>query len=316
MERQKKNLILLGITGFVFLLAFLANDPFLLFETSYEKSSPIISGNTDRVKKITVEDGTNKRIFTRTTDGWSAEFPGHAPGVLRADSAKIESGLKNLFEARRYQEVSSNKEKQSDYEVRDSDFSLVLEGENGAKIARIVLGKYAAQSSGSFVRLASDSSVYAVKGFLRNDWNQEFDQYRDRSILRVIKENIREIKVSGKSAFSLKGDDKGVFSLEPTRATDKARAETYLNDLTDLKGVGFYKEATLPPKFGTITLTLSSNVTKTVEFFGPTKNNEMVAQSSDAPQGLTLAKNKVEALFPRLEDLVDKGKLPNLAPPQ
>lgn len=315
MELRKKNIILAGITGVIFVLAFVVNDPFLLFEKSYEKSKPMISGRAERVKKITVVNGDEKRIFTRTTEGWSVELVGSPLGVQRADNSKIETGLNNLFEARRYQDVSSNKEKYAEYEVRDTDFQLLLEGENGNKIAQAILGKFSDSSGASFMRLADEDSVYAVKGFLKGDWNQEFDLYRDRTILRVARENIREIKVSGKSTFALKSDDKGNFTLEPARATDKNRVNTYLGDLTELTGVKFHKDA-LPAAYGKISVLLSSNVTKEVEFFGPTKDNEMIAKSTDMPYPLTVAKSKAEALFPKLDDLLEKTPLPNLATPK
>jgi hypothetical protein len=315
MPIQKKNTILAIATGAVFLLAFLVNDPFLIFEKSYEKSKPVIAGRPERVKKITVMDGAQKRIFTRSTEGWSAELAGSPLGVQRAESQKIDTGLNNLFEARRYQEVSSNKDKQADYEVRDTDFQLLLEGENGEKIAQVVLGKFSGAGNASFIRVADETSVYAVKGFLRGDWNQEFDLYRDRTVLRVARENVREIRVSGKSNFALKGDDKGNFALEPARATDKTRVNTYLADLTELTGVKFYKEP-MPAAHGRIRVVLSSNVTKEVEFFGPTKDQEFVAKSTDMPFPVTIARSKVEALFPKLDDLLEKAPLPNLSAPK
>lgn len=315
MPIQKKNTILAIATGAVFLLAFLVNDPFLIFEKSYEKSKPVIGGRAERVKKITVVDGAQKRIFTRSTEGWSAELASSPLGVQRADSQKIDTGLNNLFEARRYQEVSSNKEKQADYEVRDTDFQLLLEGENGDKIAQVILGKFSGAGSASFIRLADDTSVYAVKGFLKGDWNQDFDLFRDRTVLRVARENVREIRTSGKSSFALKGDEKGNFTLDPARATDKTRVSTYLGDLAELTGVKFYKDA-LPAPYGKISVVLSANITKTLEFFGPTKDQEFVGKSSDMPYPVSLPRSKVEALFPKLDDLLEKAPIPSLGAPK
>jgi len=313
MPREKKNTILAAVVGVTFILGFLVNDPFLLFESSYEKSKPLLKGRSERVKKVTTIDGANKRVFTRTTEGWSAEQPG-AAGVLRADTGKIETGLKNIFEARRYQEVSSNKDKQADYEVRDQDFQLILEGDNGEKIAHAYLGKFSGSGNASFIRLADENAVFAVKGFLKGDWNQEFDLYRDHSILRIAKENIKEIQVSGKQSFNLKADEKGVLTLDPARATDKARIGTYTADLSDLAGVKFFKEAKLPDSYGKIKVSLSAGIVKEIEFFGPTKDQEFIAKSTDTAEPLTISKSKVEALFPRIEDLVDKAGMPNLMP--
>jgi len=314
MNTEKKNTILAAVVGGIFLLGFLVNDPFLLFESSYEKSKPLIGGKADNVKKITLKDATGMKVFTRTTDGWSFEIPGSPMGMQRADVAKIEAGLKNIFEARKYQEVSSNKDKQADYEVRDQDFQILLEGENGQKIANAVLGKFSGSGNASFIRLADDSSVYAVKGFLRGDWNQDVDQYRDRSVLRIAKENIREIQVTGAQTFKLRSDEKGVLMLDPMKATDKARVTTYTSDLADLSGMKFFKEAALPPKYGKILVTLGGNITKEIEFFGPTKDQEFVARSTDAASPIVLNRAKVDALFPRVEDLADKAGMPALMP--
>lgn len=313
MPREKKNTILAALVGVTFILGFLVNDPFLLFESSYEKSKPLLKGRADRVKKVTTIDAVNKRVFTRTTDGWSLE-QGAGGGVQRADTGKVETGLKNIFEARRYQEVSSNKEKQGEYEVRDQDFQIVLEGENGEKIAQAYLGKFSGSGNASFIRLADESGVFAVKGFLKGDWNQEFDQYRDHAILRIAKENIKEIQVSGKQTFALRADDKGTLMLEPARATDKSRALTYAADISDLTGNKFFKDTKLPESYGKIKISLNAGIVKEVEFFGPTKEQEFVAKSTDTPQPLMIAKSKVDALFPRIEDLVDKAGMPNLMP--
>lgn len=314
MNTEKKNTILAGVVGAVFLLAFLINDPFLLFESSYEKSKPLISGRADNVKKVILQDASGKKIFTRSTEGWNLEIPGNPMGIQRADANKVETGLKNLFEARRYQEVSSNKEKQGDYEVREQDFQIVLEGENGAKIAQAALGKFSGTGNASFVRLADESSVYAVKGFLRGDWNQDIDQYRDRGLLRIAKENIREVQASGPQNFKLRMDEKGVLTLDPPRATDKARITTYTSDLADLQGNRFFKETVLPPKYGKLQIVLGANITKEVEFFGPTKDKEFVARSTDAANPVVLNQAKVDALFPRIEDLVDKTGMAPLVP--
>ncbi|HRP69533.1 MAG TPA: DUF4340 domain-containing protein [Turneriella sp.] len=316
MERQKKNLILAATLGVIFILGFLINDPFLIFETSYEKSKPVIASRLERVKKITVLDGTSKRTFTRTTDGWALDNAA-GTGVLRADSEKIESGLKNLFEARRYQEVSSNKEKQGEYEVRDNDFQIQLDGERSEKIAHAYLGKYSPSGSSSFIRLAGENAVYAVKGFLKGDWNQDIDQYRDHSILKIAKENIKRIEVSGKNSFALKASDTGELVLDPPRATDKARVSTYASEISEFNGQKFFREPKLPPSYGKIKITLSAGITKEIEFFGPIANQEFVVKSTDMNEPLTTAKSKVDNLFPRLEDLVDKAGAPQLVvPPQ
>jgi len=313
MQREKKNIILAAIVGVTFILAFLVNDPFLLFESSYEKSKPLFKSRAERVKKVTTTDGMQRRIFTRTTDGWSLEGTA-ITGVQKADASKIDTGLKNLFEARKYQEVSANKEKQGEYEVRDTDFQIMLEGENGDKIAQAFLGKFSGSGNASFIRLSDETAVYAVKGFLRGDWNQEVDMYRDRTILKIAKENITEIYVTGKQLFTLKSDPKGVLTLDPARATDKARVATFTSDLTDLTGVKFWKEAALPPAYGKIKVVLSAGIAKEIEFFGPNKDQEFVVRSTDAAQPLTAAKSKVESLFPRVEDLVDKVGTPAIGP--
>ncbi|MBS0617049.1 MAG: DUF4340 domain-containing protein [Spirochaetes bacterium] len=313
MQREKKNIILAAVVGVTFILAFLVNDPFLFFESNYEKSKPLFKGRAERVKKVTTTDGMQRRIFTRSTDGWSLEGTA-ITGVQKADASKVDTGLKNVFEARKYQEVSSNKDKQGEYEVRDTDFQIVLEGENGEKIAQAFLGKFSGSGNASFIRLSDDTAVYAVKGFLRGDWNQEVDMYRDRTILKIAKENITEIYVTGKQQFTLKSDPKGVLTLDPVRATDKARVSTFTSDLTDLTGVKFWKETVLPPAYGKIKIVLSAGIAKEIEVFGPTKEQEFVVRSTDAAQPLTAAKSKIESLFLRLEDLVDKVGTPTIAP--
>jgi len=310
MEIRKKNLILSATTLGVFILAFLANDPFLLFENSYEKSSLLIDSKPDRVKKITVSEAGSVKIFTRTSDGWTIERSTQS-GSLRADASKIDTQLKNLFDARRYQEVTASKEKFPEYEVRDSDLKLEMVGDSGSPIAQVILGKNASTGNNSFARLTNEEKVYSVKGLLRGDWNQDFNAYRDRAVLKLVKDNIKSIQASGSKVYSIKLDEKGKWIVEPSRAADAARINALLSEFGDLTGTRFIEVKPALPSFGKIIVGLGSNINKEIEFWGPTKEQEFIVRSSDNPAFLVLSKTKVDALFVRIEDLVEKNPAPN-----
>ena len=306
MEIRKKNLILSAITAGLFILAFLINDPFLIFESSYEKSSLLIDSKPERVKKITVHEVIGVKVFTRTSDGWSIERASQS-GSFRADAEKLEAQLKNLFEARRYQEVTTSKEKFPEYEVKDNDLKLELTGESGAAIGQIILGKNASSGNSSFARLATEEKVYSVKGFLRGDWNQDFNAYRDRTILKLVKDNIKSVQASGNKSYSIKLDEKGKWIVEPSRAGDAARINALLNEFNDFSGTRFIDVKPAVPVYGKLVIGLGSNINKEIEFFGPTKEQEFIVRSSDNPALLAVSKTKVEAFFIRIEDLIEKN---------
>lgn len=308
---KNKNVILLTAVVVTFLAGFILNDPLLLFEQSYAKSPLLLTGfKEEDVRQITVVDKNERRVFKRTSDGWLLVYQNNQ---YNADSKKIQENLKRLLEIRRYQRVSANKEKFADFEVQDEQFHVILEGENSRQLARIQLGKTASGYTSTLVRLYGEDSVFSAKGSLRNDWNQELDSYREKSLLRLAKPNIKEVVVSGKKSFKLvdSGTEAG-WQLSYNKKdlpADKSKVDNFLSQLADLKGYRFYNNPP-PPLAYKVLLILQGNLNKELEIYGPLKEGEYVAKSSDNPFLLTISKYQVENYFGRPEEFEQKS-LPN-----
>ena len=142
-----------------------------------------------------------------------------------------------------------------DYNVDDSLGTRVklLSGEK--TLLDIVVGKFSynqmSRSGISYVRLYDDEDVYAVDGFLPMTVNQQFNEWRNKNILKGNKSDWNKISFSyPDSSFVLKMEDgrwtakvqwtfERAGGLEDSIATDSAKIEQYLNELSSLSNSSF-----------------------------------------------------------------------------
>ncbi|MCS6984222.1 MAG: DUF4340 domain-containing protein [Leptospiraceae bacterium] len=304
---RNRNIVLLLVVVVLFIIGFLVNDPFLLFEQSYGRSPLLLKDVAEEdVRRIVVINKDERRVFTRTSSGWLLEYGGNN---YNADSKKIAENLKKLLDIRRYQKVSSSKDKFQELEVADDNFHIILEGENSKVLARLQLGKAASNYTSTLVRRFGEDDVYSAKGSLRSDWNQEVDAYREKTLLLVARPNIKEVVISGKSSFKLAQLGETGWQLSYGKKdvpADKNRVESFLNQLSELKGYRFYKEKS-PPLAYKVVLQLQGNLTKELSIYGPLKEGEYVASSTDNPFLLTISKYQVENYLTKPEEFEQKN---------
>jgi hypothetical protein len=91
----------------------------------------------------------------------------------------------------------------------------------------------------SFVRLSNDKKVYGVDGFLSLSFSGKFNDYRDKSFLKLKKEDITKIsfKLPPDSSFVLSKKDSVWYAKD--HVTDSLAVANYLNGLRYLNGQNF-----------------------------------------------------------------------------
>ncbi len=308
---RNRNVILLMAVIVTFVIGFLTNDPFLWFEASYARSKPLVKNvSLEDVRRFTVVvNDSDRRVFSRTSSGWLLQ---QAERNYTADAKKINEALKKLLDIRRYQQITSSKEKHAEFEVADNNFHVILEGENQKELARIYLGKIGSAYNSTMVRLHGEDAVYAAQGTVRNDWNQNIDSYRDKSLLQVAKPNIKEVTVTGKNQFKLTLNEVSgwqLFHKGKETAADKNRVDSFLSQMADLKGSRFFNDKA-PSLAYKVLLTLQGNLTKELEIFGPLKEGDYIARSTDNDALMHLPKYQIDNFFGKPEDFEQKASLP------
>jgi hypothetical protein len=91
----------------------------------------------------------------------------------------------------------------------------------------------------SYVRLAGDKNVYGVEGFLSLTFSGKFNDYRDKSFIKLNKENVVKISFAfpSDSSFILTRKDSVWFA--GNQAADSLAVAEYLNSLSYLNGNDF-----------------------------------------------------------------------------
>jgi hypothetical protein len=157
--------------------------------------------------------------------------------------------------------AATKKENWKNFQVTDSLATKVILENNGKVLAGLYIGKfsyimpknrmpqqnpYMRQPQGkmnTYVRTLDDDNVYAVEGFLGMSFNRSADDFRDKNIVSVNKNDLTKLTFSypADSSFVLsKKDSKWFVNDQPA---DSASVAQYLNKITHLHGRTFTENA-------------------------------------------------------------------------
>ncbi len=224
-------------------------------------------GNTlkEVLFKINPEEVTSMRISPQSEKGkeitlvknnglWSVKFNGVTysgnQSLITSLPGQI-NGLKPLRLA------ATNKDSWKKYNVTDSLATKVVLEKNGKEMAELYIGKfsyiqpknnmspqnpYMRRPQGTmitYVRTADDNNVYAVEGFLGMSFNRSVNDFRDKTIVSVNKNDLTKLTFSypADSSFVLsKNDDKWFVNDQPA---DSASVAQYLNKISHVRGRTF-----------------------------------------------------------------------------
>jgi hypothetical protein len=140
----------------------------------------------DRIVLTPKSAGGEDIVLTRVDSKWQVS----KGDLTRTATGSSVEGLKNNL-ARIVAEriVSKDPDKFPDYEVDETSGSRVRAYDGDRLLADFISGRFYfnQQTRGglSYVRKVDENDVYAIDGFLSMTFNQNFDSYRDRTILRV-----------------------------------------------------------------------------------------------------------------------------------
>lgn len=162
-----------------------------------------------------------------------------------ADNGLANSLLHSIVHIQAERIMSRNKDKWDTYNVGDTTGTRVMVFAGGDQpVAAWWIGEALSQggvSGGglSYVRLPGDNEVYAVGGYLNPQFDKAFNDWRNKTFLRLAKEQISSIHATGAAGFSLqkKGaawtvDGQPADSTQVTRYLDKIYSKN-LRDFVD-----------------------------------------------------------------------------------
>ncbi len=168
--------------------------------------------------------------------------------------------------------AATEKSKWKDFNVDDSLGTKVkfLSGEK--VLAEIVVGKFSynqmSRSGISYVRLPGEDNVYAVDGFLPMAVNQQFNEWRNKNILRGNKEDWKKISFSYPDSsfylekendkWKLKSNGLSIEGVGETDMTDTVKIEQFINSFSNLSNSSFVDNYS-PSVPASMTVTVEGN---------------------------------------------------------
>ena len=182
--------------------------------------------------------------FVRGNDDWKVQYDGKS---VNADKSTIFAMLRDLQDLKPTRLASTSKDKWEKYEVTDSlGLSAKIEVD-GDVVADLVFGKFdynqQKQSAASYVRLADQDEVYAVKAYLSMTFNREPEAFRNRSL--IMADQFKWTRVTytypGDSSFVLTKDGNGYWMADGM-AVDSLACANYLASMSRLGGHTYVDE--------------------------------------------------------------------------
>ncbi len=269
------------------------------------------SSNTlrDVLFTINTQDVYALKIYPRMLNGkeillekeneknWEVKYQGK---TYNADTVQIKNLIQQLSELKPLRYAGKDKKQQKKYELSDSLCNkVILSDKEGKELASLRIGKfsflqnkrmprqnpYMQQPQGTmitYVRMEDENEIFAVEGFLSLSVNQEANNFRNRKLLVVNKEKIKEIRFEypADSSFVL-NLDKDVWQINGAQA-DSASVADYLYAIGNLTGTNF-SDKEMPD--ATYRLKISTSDNKILEIGAAFADSTQVLLTSSQNQG-------------------------------
>lgn len=226
---------LLALVG-VFVLSKVFRSPKL--ESNLRKD--LVSVDTATVTELRVAPTNSPgKIIKLTRNGkmWLVENDGKK---FSADISAIKNALGTLTALDAERMVSRKKEKWETFNVGEkaTNVSVYVDGDQKANL---FIGKSGFTQGGggpfggggyTYVRLSDEDEVYSVKGFLESTFNRSFNDWRDKALLRVNRDEIRKISFTYRGDSSFVMEKKDSLWYAGTQLIDQSKLDSYLSQVS------------------------------------------------------------------------------------
>jgi len=225
---SKILLIVLISLVLVFVLSRLYRAPSL--ESNLRKE--LVSIDTSRVDEIRIltqkQEGEIK--LARIGNNWKVT---KAQLQAETDLGLVNSFLGSIKSIKPIRLATRKKEKWEEFNVGEKGIHATIYN-SGKKLADIIVGKTGFSQSGSYtyVRLSDENETYAVEGFLESSFNKSYNDWRNKTILKLKKDDIIKVtyQYPADSGFVIEKRDSVWYAAN--QIADKNKVDVLLNQLT------------------------------------------------------------------------------------
>jgi len=295
----RNTYVLLGVLGVLVILAYLVMQKPGERSSSGESGVMLVPVDSLAVDKIEIKSSAADIVLQKKGIEWFVE----SPVSYKADQSNVATLIHDSKTLQVSNIVSSRPEKFSVFQV-DSTGTLIRMYQSGAEKASFILGKPGSNYAELYARKATSNDVALVTGAPLYVFSRPVKDWRDRTILSVPREQIKEVRYQyGDTTFVLAFRDstwtigKDSTQIEVVNSLLSALSNIVTDDFADTV-------ATLPVR---PTAQISFAGTQLTFFYVKGKERYLV-QSSSSPQWFEMESWHVNQLLLRKKDILKPHK--------
>lgn len=238
MNNRRLFIALIALVGVLLLGKIFRGNPSGSFDPE------LIRVDTSRVDRIIFKTGgTQPEEFEirRSADGWQASKD---KMMIKVSASQMQNILSPLVLLTASRLVSRDTTRYAEYEISKAQASEVIVYTGKKVVADLRLGGFrfdqASRTASTYVRKAKGPEVYLIDGFSTMGLKARFDQFRDKSLLKLRAEDITSIQWSDAAGRKeVVQQEDGAWYYAGMEAVDSMAFATYLQALTSAQGLEF-----------------------------------------------------------------------------
>lgn len=300
MTQATKTLsIIFGISVFAVFIRF----TFQGTGNSEALSGTVISFEKANVNKIEIKN-PERGDFTlqKAKSGWTVQKLGENTNFA-ADESAITSALEQIQNLKPKSILTRNEADFSRYQV-DTTGTEVRLFDGSKELSALIVGRFqfvSQQEFNTYVRNAKSNDVVSVNGFIGSYFSKNLDGWRDKKVWSFDKKGITQLDFvfPGDSSFTIKkvGENKWMSAFD---SLSISTVETSINQVADLKAVGFAHNNQTVDTFGTplfkIVVHLDNGAKQELALkTNPENEGELIAKASGFDFVFTLNKSTLQS---------------------
>jgi hypothetical protein len=248
------------------------------------------------INKFVIKSQFGEIIVEKQGLDWYMTKPVRYP----ADTFRIKAGITRLKNMVMKSLTSTNKAKQSVYGVDDSSGTSVKIYQNGKETVHLYIGKPGTAPIQTFVRKANSNDVYSVTGSLSYMFNAPDKDWRNKQIVAINENDLKEIKFGGNESFTLERSDT-IWTINGQPA-NKSEVNGMMQTLSSLN-TDFFLDSLVEdmPEISTI-MTLGNVQLRIAQV----DDERYYVQTSQSPQWFIVLKGKIKRILKTKADFLKK----------
>ena len=277
---------ILGIILAALVLLFLANR-FFSGNKNRSFDPNVLSLDTEQVNRLEISiPGDINSILTKKDDGWSVS---NGTDSYRADDNAVNSVLNELKAIEADKVVGRSDEKAEAHETSPEKGTRIVAKKDKKTLADLFVGRFSFNQQTrqpiSYVRLANKEETYLVNKFLAMSLKKDFNSLRDKTLVKVEKDQISNLTVSSdgiQNQISKVGDE---WHSNDGIVLDSLKMDNYLDRLASLNGTIFSESTAIGADSHSLHIGLSNGENVTIDA-SIVEENQFRVTSSSQPQNV------------------------------